>query len=340
VALSTAIAEREARDRRAAEALAVSSAALEAAQRDEAEAALRLREQDEALQREARAHGFADLAELRGASLPPEDEARLRGELEALERALAAAAQSVRDGEAALAGQLPPDLDALAAAAQGAAAAAQGALGAREAVRAQLAQLREARGRIGQQDAAYAEQEARLRVLGRLAEMVAGQNALKMSLQTFVLASRMDEVAVAASERLLRMSRGRYALQRTNDVKHRGKQSGLELKVLDTHAGIERYVHSLSGGEMFLASLSLALGLADVVTRRSGGVQLDALFIDEGFGTLDDETLDQVMRTLEDLRAGGRMVGLISHVSELKERIPTRLTVSKGPRGSTVSLRA
>ncbi|MBF5042948.1 SMC family ATPase [Aggregicoccus sp. 17bor-14] len=340
VALASQLEALEARERRVEEGLAVARAALERAAQDEAEAVLQLAELDAALLRDAKGAGFADVAEARRAGLAPEGEARARGELEALERALAAAEQSVQDGAARVEGRQAPDLAALAQGAARAAAHAQGVLGAREAARAELTQLQEARARIGEQDASYAELEGRLRVLGRLAEMVAGENALKMSLERFVLASRMDEVAVAASERLLRMSRGRYALQRTNDVRHRGRQSGLDLKVLDRHAGTERFVHSLSGGEMFLASLSLALGLADVVTRRSGGVQLDALFIDEGFGTLDDETLDLVMRTLEDLRAGGRLVGLISHVSELKERIPTRLTVSRGPRGSTVALRA
>jgi exonuclease SbcC len=174
-----------------------------------------------------------------------------------------------------------------------------------------------------------------MRIVGRLASVVAGDNPRRMSLQRFVLASRMDEVAAAASHRLHRMSRGRYRLLRTDDVRHRGRGAGLDLAVDDAHTGTHRSVHSLSGGEMFLASLSLALGLADVVSRRSGGVHLDTLFIDEGFGALDDETLDYVMRTLEDLRAGGRLVGMISHVAELKERITTRLVVKKGVRGST-----
>ncbi len=99
-----------------------------------------------------------------------------------------------------------------------------------------------------------------------------------------------------------------------------------------------RSVHSLSGGEMFLASLSLAMALADVVQAHAGGVRLESLFIDEGFGSLDDETLDQVLRTLEDLRAGGRLVGVISHVPELRERLTARLSVQKGPRGSTTRL--
>jgi exonuclease SbcC len=175
-------------------------------------------------------------------------------------------------------------------------------------------------------------------MLGQLARVVGGDNPLRMSLPRYVLAARMEEVAVAASERFFAMSRGRYRLRRTDEVRHAGRGSGLDLVVDDAMTGHERAVHSLSGGEMFMASLSLAMGLADVVQSHAGGIRLDSLFIDEGFGTLDDETLDQVMRTLEDLRAGGRLVGLISHVAELKERIATRLTVSKATRGSTARL--
>ena len=119
---------------------------------------------------------------------------------------------------------------------------------------------------------------------------------------------------------------------------HNGRSSGLDLLVEDRHTGVDRSVQSLSGGEMFLASLSLAMGLADTVQAHAGGVRLDSLFIDEGFGTLDDETLEQVMRTLADLRATGRLVGIISHVADLKERLPTRLSVRKTPRGSTTEL--
>jgi exonuclease SbcC len=148
----------------------------------------------------------------------------------------------------------------------------------------------------------------------------------------------MDEVAVAASERLVRMSRGRYRLRRTDAVRHGARGSGLDLIVEDRQTGMDRSVQSLSGGEMFLCSLSLAMGLADIVQAHAGGVRLGSLFIDEGFGTLDDETLDQVMRTLEDLRAGGRLVGVISHVPELRERLGTRLSIHKGVRGSSIRL--
>ena len=171
-----------------------------------------------------------------------------------------------------------------------------------------------------------------------MAQVVAGDNPLRMSLGRFVLASRVDEVAVVASERLLRLSRGRYRLRRTDEVRHGGRASGLDLVVEDRMTGADRSVHSLSNGEQFLASLALAMALADIVQAHAGGVRLDSLFIDEGFGSLDDESLDLVVRTLEELRCGGRLVGVISHVPELRERLTTRLTVVKGPHGSTTRL--
>jgi exonuclease SbcC len=114
--------------------------------------------------------------------------------------------------------------------------------------------------------------------------------------------------------------------------------SGLELDVADTYTGKNRPVATLSGGESFMAALSLALGLSDVVQAYAGGIQLDTLFIDEGFGSLDQDALDQAIATLSELQMGGRMIGIISHVSELKEQMPLRVDVSTSRRGSTVAI--
>lgn len=165
-----------------------------------------------------------------------------------------------------------------------------------------------------------------------------GQNARQMSLRSYVLAARLEEVAVAASERLRRMSQGRYSFVHTDARGTHGRRGGLGLDVLDDYSGQIRPAKTLSGGESFLASLSLALGLADVVAAETGGAMLDTLFVDEGFGTLDADTLDLVMDTLDELRAGGRVVGLVSHVEELQQRIPVRLRVRKARTGSTVEL--
>ena len=176
--------------------------------------------------------------------------------------------------------------------------------------------------------------------LAGLADVVAGrgQNSRKMSLRSYVLASRLEEVAVSASARLRRMSAGRYEFVHSDEAGARGRRGGLGLDIRDDYTGVVRSAKTLSGGESFLASLSLALGLADVVAAESGGVVLDTMFIDEGFGTLDADTLDLVMGVLDELRAGGRVVGIVSHVDEMRQRIPSRLHVLRGRTGSTLEM--
>ena len=162
-----------------------------------------------------------------------------------------------------------------------------------------------------------------------------GENLYKMPLATYVLASRLEQVAAAATERLLQMSDGRYALVHS-DATAGNKRSGLGLNVVDGWTGNRRDTSTLSGGESFMASLALALGLADVVQQEAGGLDIETLFVDEGFGSLDDQALEQVMDALEGLRSGGRVVGLVSHVPELKQRVGAQLQVVKGRQGSTL----
>ena len=150
-----------------------------------------------------------------------------------------------------------------------------------------------------------------------------------------MLAALLDEALLAATARLKVMSRGRFLLRRGAGTTDRRVAGGLDLVVFDEYTGQERAARTLSGGESFLASLALALGLADVVQAHAGGVHLETLFVDEGFGSLDAESLDLALRALEALEEGGRLVGVISHVGELKERIDVRLEVSPSVRGST-----
>lgn len=173
-----------------------------------------------------------------------------------------------------------------------------------------------------------------------LAELCAGAgaNALKMTLTAFVLAARLEEVAAAASVRLLRMTQGRFELVHTDGAARAGQRSGLGLLARDGWTGQDRDTSTLSGGETFLASLALALGLADVVTAEAGGSRIGALFVDEGFGTLDEDALDEVMDVLDGLREGGRVVGVVSHVAELRQRIPAQVEVRKTRSGSNLVL--
>ncbi len=155
-----------------------------------------------------------------------------------------------------------------------------------------------------------------------------------VSFERYVLGFLLDEVSLYANLRLKEMTRGRYRLRRREDRGDKRKGVGLDLEVLDGYTGEARPVQTLSGGETFLASLSLALGLADVVQSRAGGIHLETLFVDEGFGTLDPETLDLAVKALLDLQQGGRLVGIISHVPELQESIDARLEIVTTERGS------
>ncbi|MFE4834144.1 AAA family ATPase [Arthrobacter sp. NPDC056691] len=184
------------------------------------------------------------------------------------------------------------------------------------------------------------EPRERAEVLKGLAEAArgSGDNTYRMSLNAYVLAARLEQVAIAASERLVAMSDGRYTLQHSDARAARNAKSGLGLEVVDEWTGRRRDTSTLSGGESFMASLALALGLADVVQQEAGGVDIETLFVDEGFGSLDDQALEQVMDALEGLRDGGRVVGLVSHVGEMKQRIGSQLQVVKQRNGSTVHI--
>lgn len=187
--------------------------------------------------------------------------------------------------------------------------------------------------------AALAPLEDTVAQVRSLADLVAGQgaNARRMTLSAFVLAARLEEVAAAATERLLRMTGGRYALVHTDGGRGAGRH-GLGLLARDHWYGTDRDTGTLSGGETFLASLALALGLADVVTAEAGGARIEALFVDEGFGSLDESTLEEVMDVLDGLREGGRVVGLVSHVSELRQRVTAQVHVRKGRLGSELTV--
>ena len=173
--------------------------------------------------------------------------------------------------------------------------------------------------------------------MASLAEGKSRDNHLHMSLSAYVLAARLEQVVAAANERLGPMTAGRYALEHTAARAARDRRGGLGLLVHDGWTGRSRDPRTLSGGETFQASLALALGLSDVVAHEAGGAEMQTLFVDEGFGSLDPDSLDEVMDVLDGLRAGGRVIGLVSHVPLLRERVPARVTVTKGRTGSVVS---
>ncbi|GAL32201.1 exonuclease SbcC [Vibrio maritimus] len=202
----------------------------------------------------------------------------------------------------------------------------------------QQSSLLQVRKRIETLRAQNEELDKQYQVVGTLSDVANGRTGNKISLHRFVLGVLLDDVLIQASQRLRLMSKGRYDLKRKESRSKGNAGSGLDLIVEDAYTGKWRDVATLSGGESFMAALSLALGLSDVVQSYSGGIRLDTLFIDEGFGSLDPESLDLAVQTLVELQQSGRTIGIISHVSELKEQMPLRLDVHASRVGSTVSL--
>lgn len=168
-----------------------------------------------------------------------------------------------------------------------------------------------------------------------LSETASGGLKDRISLETYVQMTYFDRILARANAHLMQMSGGKYDLKRREGAAKFGAQTGLELDVIDHYNGSERSVKSLSGGETFLASLSLALGLSEEIQSSAGGVQMDTLFVDEGFGSLDEETLRQAMRALRELSEGDRLIGIISHVSELRREIDRQIVVTRSPDGAS-----
>ncbi|MHA7153505.1 AAA family ATPase [Arthrobacter sp. TMN-50] len=291
---------------------------------------------------------FENSDEVRAALLPDADVQRAEVFLAAYQRAghrleadrdLPEIAGALRDEAARLPAVTRDAVDTAATAEEESSARAAASLVALRMIEASVLQLDRYAGELDQQEQAVLPLRREYHLVRSLSDtaMGGGDNSYKMSLGTYVLAARLEQVADAATERLLAMSDGRYALVHS-DALSGNRKSGLGLNVIDGWTGNRRDTATLSGGESFMAALALALGLADVVQAESGGIEIETLFVDEGFGSLDDQSLEQVMDALEGLRDGGRMVGLVSHVAELKQRIGVQLQVVKGRNGSTLSI--
>ncbi|MGN7188488.1 AAA family ATPase [Microbacterium enclense] len=299
-----------------------------------------VRAADDGLDALVTASSFADRGAVAAALRSTAERRRLDTSVAEHEAALAATRQRLFDLELTLvdAGDEPVDLAPFAAEVAAAREAVQSTAAAHAAARALADRLRSLAQRADAGHASIAALSDEHAVVARLADTVAGRapNTRRMTLETFVLAAELEEIVTRANLRLEHMSAGRYRLQHTDALAARGAASGLGLEIMDAFTGQCRPPQSLSGGETFLTSLALALGLAEVVTARAGGLRLDTLFIDEGFGSLDDDTLDLAMRTLDELRQGGRTVGVISHVASMRDQLPAQLNVSATTRGPSV----
>ncbi|MDH6133495.1 exonuclease SbcC [Kitasatospora sp. MAA4] len=332
------VAERAARLGEWAARLGAAAGAVRAAE----EAAARLAEAEAELLRAAHAAGFGTPQEAEAVRLPAERQAQLRDRLDRRAAERSAVTDLLADAELVAASAQPPAdptaaREAVRAAVDGLRAASSAEHTARER-RAELGRLGERLTGLARELAPLLAEFGRISRLAQLAGGTGGDNRLKMGLESYVLAARLEQVAAAASARLVRMSGGRYTLAHSDQRAAGGRRSGLSLLVVDAWTGTERDTATLSGGESFFASLALALGLADVVTDEAGGMPLDTLFIDEGFGTLDEQALEEVMDVLDGLRERDRAVGIVSHVADLRQRIPAQLLVRKGRHGSTLQL--
>ena len=200
-------------------------------------------------------------------------------------------------------------------------------------------QLQDLQTKLNQAHQHQAKLDEAYKIYGTLSEVADGKTGNKISLQRFVLGVLLEDVLSQASARLYRMTQGRYRLERPENQRAKNNRaSGLEIEVLDEYTGKLRPVSTLSGGESFLAALSLALGLSDTIQSYAGGIQLDTLFIDEGFGSLDSESLELAIRTLMDLQSHGRTIGIISHITELRDHMNLRLDVISSRLGSRVKV--
>jgi len=316
-------------------ALAGARAAASAAAAAATEALGAVAGAEAALLAACQAAGFADLAAHAAARLAPDVMEEITTRVEAfgtqLEIARAARARTALDVE----GLAMPDLVALDAMATTAAAQAHKATVLEGEARERATQSAGLLHRIQLADAAFTAARARHALLDNLARQTSGKNGYRLDFEGFVLASLMDEALAAANAHLHRMMAGRYHLSRRDEPSKANVSVGLEIEVFDEHTGQSRPAGTLSGGEGFCAALALALGLAETVQAHAGARPVDTLLIDEGFGSLDEEALDKAMEVLAGLQGGSRLVGIISHVAELKTRIPARLEVTPGLRGSS-----
>jgi len=293
-----------------------------------------------AAESEAARRSFADVAEAQAASLDDHTLAGLVAAIEDHDRSVAETEAILADPTLVAAAAAPPiDLELVQHAAHAAERDWDLASTAAATTRTAVDKLERAQVDIEERLVGLAPLSDAYDRARHLADLACGDDRQvehRMRLSTYVLAARLEQVAAAASERLSRMSGGRFTIVHTDEAPDGRRKGGLGLRVVDAWTSTERETASLSGGESFFTSLALALGVADVVSAEAGGIKIDTMFIDEGFGSLDEDTLQQVLDVIDGLRAGGRTIGIVSHVADLRDRITTQLEVIKGPNGSSL----
>lgn len=268
----------------------------------------------------------------READMQPEERQRRTAELLRFRGDLSRAAQSAAEQKAALDGKIPPDMAALRGAAEAAEESAKTAVSrlalAENRLKTMAGDLKILTGRLAKYEIAREKVVADLEFANRL------RGRSGVSLQRYVLGVMLTSITVEANRLLSNVCGGRYRLYRTDEIAGSARKAGLELEVYDSHNDQRRSVTTLSGGEKFLVALSLAIGLSTVVQAQGSGIRLEAMFIDEGFGSLDREAVNEALEVLQTIQRSAGTVGIISHVDALAESIPAKIRIEKGNRGS------
>ncbi len=282
---------------------------------------------------------FSDLMNFQTAQLSDTQQTAIATEIESYHAELNALKGVINQLKTELTGQTPPDLQKLEIDLQEKSQLFTEKSQNYQQLANRHQQLQELQTKLNQAHQNQAKLDEDYKIYGTLSEVADGKTGNKISLQRFVLGVLLEDVLSQASARLYRMTQGRYRLERPENQRAKNNRaSGLEIEVLDEYIGKLRPVSTLSGGESFLAALSLALGLSDTIQSYAGGIKLDTLFIDEGFGSLDSESLELAIRTLMDLQSHGRTIGIISHITELRDHMNLRLDVISSRLGSRVKV--
>lgn len=316
--------------------------AVDAAQKQLAALEKDLRAQTEAFEQKRAAHGFEDEASYRLAKRTNADIERLDREIRNFDEQKRTLAAQTHELEDKLSGRQRTDLAALQNRRAAALDRQAKAENAEKAMVRKLTLHESAEREIRQANAAIQKKRGKWQIIQELytccAGIAAGNPRAKLTFEAYVQQYYFRFVVAAANKRLTRLTDGMFTLRVMREAANRVSQSGLDLEVLDRSTGQARDVSTLSGGESFLASLALALGLSDAVQSQSGQIRMDAMFIDEGFGSLDENALRSSIDVLLELADGKRLIGIISHVQELEERIDKQIVVTKTPNGSTVRM--
>lgn len=331
----TQIKQARTRADAASKALAVAMEKLSLAKNARLEAENGCKSAKEKFESRLEAEGLPSDADIRSLLLTDKERDDLKTEIESFKQEMAVQKDRVTTLENRLEGVRRPDIKALQEAEAEAREKWKQAVSQKGSLEENIKNLKSVKAELVETAARKEKLDKDYALYYDLYRRSSGVNPLKTPIQQFVLGIMLDDIVASANIHLSRLSRGRYTLVRTTEVSRGNGAKGLDLAVSDSWSGGERSVNTLSGGEMFLASLSLAFGLSDVVQSYAGGIRLDSLFIDEGFGSLDSETLDTAMNALESLRLSGRLIGVISHVGELSERIPAHIQVKRLADGSS-----